>query len=151
MPAIHRHSIALFGDALVASNPIDRYGWNGRALHLVGLDMNHQAFKGQPEMVGRFMEAAAERDYQALAACFTEDAVVEDESHSHHGREAIRRWQEGTRAKWEYTVTATGGRPDADGGYLVSAHLSGNFPGGEADVEYRFTLRGDLIARLRID
>ena len=67
------------------------------------------------------------------------------------GREAIRRWQEVTRAKWEYTVTATGGRPDADGEYVVLAHLSGNFPGAEAHVEYRFALRGDLIARLRID
>jgi ketosteroid isomerase-like protein len=106
---------------------------------------------GQPEIVTRFMKAAAERDYEALAACFTEDAVVEDESQSYRGREAIRRWQEATRAKWEYTVTVTGGRPEADGEYVVLAHLSGNFPGGEADVEYRFALRGDLIARLRID
>jgi ketosteroid isomerase-like protein len=104
----------------------------------------------QPEAVARFMRAAAERDYDGVASCFAEDAVVEDESQSHHGREAIRRWQEGTRAKWEYTVTATGSRPDGPSGYLVSAHLSGNFPGGEADVVYRFTLRGDLIEHLRI-
>ena len=106
--------------------------------------------KGQPEIVTRFMSAAAARDYEAVAACFTEDAVVEDESRSHRGREAIRRWQERTRAKWDYTVTATGGKPDADAGHIVSAHLSGNFPGGEADVEYRFRFRGDLIAYLRI-
>ena len=108
------------------------------------------AIDGQPEIVARFMRAAAERNHEAVAACFTDDGLVEDESHSHHGREAIRRWQEGTRAKWEYTVTATGGRPDADGGYCVSAHLSGNFPGGEADVEYHFTFQGDLIGTLRI-
>ena len=36
-------------------------------------------------------------------------------------------------------------------GYFVSAHLSGNFPGCEADLQYRFTLSGDLIASLRID
>jgi len=112
--------------------------------------MSHSV-DGQSEIVSRFMKAAAEQDYEGLAACFTEDAVVEDESHPHHGREAIRRWQEATRAKWEYTVTATGGRRDGNSGYLVSAHLSGNFPGGEADVVYRFTLRGDLIERLRID
>ena len=109
------------------------------------------SINGQPEIVTRFMKAATERDYEAVAACFTEDAVVEDESHSHLGREAIRRWQEATRAKWDYTVTATRGRADADGEYVVLAHLSGNFPGGEADVEYRFALRADLIARLRID
>jgi ketosteroid isomerase-like protein len=104
----------------------------------------------QPEIVTRFMKAAAERNYEAAAACFTEDAVVEDESRSHRGRNAIRRWQEGTRAKWQYSVTETGGKPDAEVGYVVSAHLSGNFPGGEADVEYRFRFRGDLIAYLRI-
>src|SRR5690348_4772384 len=98
---------------------------------------------GQPEIVTRFMKAAAERDYEAVAACFTQDAVVEDESRLHIGREAIRRWQEVTRARWEYTVIATGGRPDADGEYVVLAHLRGNFPGGEADVEYRFALQGD--------
>lgn len=116
----------------------------------VGLAVSNTA-DGQPETVTRFMKAAAERDYEAVASCFTEDAVVEDESNSHHGRDAIRRWQEGTRAKWEYTVTATGGRPDGTSGYLVPAHLSGNFPGGEADVVYRFTLQGNLIERLRID
>jgi len=97
------------------------------------------------------MKAAAERDYEAAAACFTEDAVVEDEGLSHRGREAIRRWQEDTRAKWQYSISETGGKPDAEKvGYVVSAHLSGNFPGGEADVEYRFRFRGDLIAHLRI-
>jgi ketosteroid isomerase-like protein len=115
----------------------------------VGLAMSH-AIDGQPEIVARFMKAAAERNYEAVAACFTDDAVVADESRSHSGREAIRRWQEGTRATWEYTVTATGGRPEADAGYCVSAHLIGNFPGGEADVEYHFTFQGDLIRTLRI-
>jgi ketosteroid isomerase-like protein len=123
---------------------------NVRAMRRAGLAVSYTV-DGQPETVARFMRAAAERDYEAVASCFTEDAVVEDESHSHHGRDAIRHWQESTRAKWEYTVTATGGRPDGTSGYLVSAHLSGNFPGGEADVVYRFTLRGDLIEHLRID
>jgi SnoaL-like domain len=73
-----------------------RHGWNGGALLWVGLGMS-SSINGQPEIVTRFMKAATERDYEAVAACFTEDALVEDESHSHLGREAIRRWQEVTR------------------------------------------------------
>jgi hypothetical protein len=45
------------------------------------------------------------------------------------------------------------GNPDAaaqSAGYRVAAQLKGNFPGGEADVEYRFGIRHGLICRLRI-
>ena len=34
---------------------------------------------------------------------------------------------------------------------VVGQHLEGNFPGGVADLHYRFTLDGALIARLVIE
>lgn len=46
------------------------------------------------------MDAAARRDYDAIAACFTEEATVSEEERTHRGRNEIRRWQEDTRAKW---------------------------------------------------
>lgn len=66
-----------------------------------------------PAAIGCFMDAAAQRDYDALAACFTEDATVSDEGQTHRGRSQIRRWQKDTRAKWIYTVTIVGGEPRA--------------------------------------
>jgi hypothetical protein len=34
--------------------------------------------------------------------------------------------------------------------YLVTGRLTGNFPGGTAELQWRFTVHGDLISRLEI-
>jgi hypothetical protein len=34
--------------------------------------------------------------------------------------------------------------------YLVAGRLTGNFPGGTAELKWRFTVHGDLISRLEI-
>ena len=99
----------------------------------------------------RFWDSAARRDFDAVAECFTEDAEVSDENELRRGRAAIAAWQAAARAKWDYTVTATGGEPTADGGLKVEARLEGNFPGGVADVTYTFWLKDDLIRRLTIE
>ena len=103
-----------------------------------------------PDVIARFMDAAARRDFDAIGACFTEDATVSDEQRTHRGREEIRQWQRNTRAKWDYTVTIAGGQAAGANEYHLAAHLKGNFPGGEADVEYRFTICDGLIRSLRI-
>lgn len=103
-----------------------------------------------PAAVTRFMDAAAERDYDAIGECFTEDATVEDEARTHHGRAEIRAWQQETRSKWDYSLRVVGEGPTGADEYRVAAHLKGKFPGGEADVDYRFSIRDGLISRLRI-
>ena len=103
-----------------------------------------------PHAVQRFVDAAASRDFAAIAECFTDDATVTDEERTHRGRAEIRKWQEDGRKRWEYTFTVKDGKARGADGYVVRGHLSGNFPGGEADVEYDFTLRGGLISRLAI-
>ena len=105
----------------------------------------------QPAIVSRFWDSAARRDFDAVAKCFTEDAEVTDENELRRGRASIAAWQAAARAKWEYTVTAMGGKPTADGGFKVEARLDGNFPGGVADVTYTFWLKDDLIRRLTIE
>jgi hypothetical protein len=40
---------------------------------------------------------------------------------------------------------------DRDGEiWVVSHHLEGDFPGGKADLDYRFALEGERIERLDI-
>ena len=34
---------------------------------------------------------------------------------------------------------------------LVTGHLTGNFPGGTAELQWRFTIHHDLINRLEIE
>ena len=103
-----------------------------------------------PTAVARFVEAAKKRDFAAIGECFTDDATVADEAQTHRGRAEIRQWQEASRQKWEYTLTVKAGTARGVDGYIIEGHLSGNFPGGEADVTYAFTLRDGLISRLVI-
>ena len=103
-----------------------------------------------PAVVTRFVKAARDRDFATIGQCFTEDATVVDEQQTHRGRSEIQQWQAASRKKWEYTFTAKGGSPRGPDGYVIDGHLSGNFPGGEADVMYAFTLRAGLISRLEI-
>ncbi|MDZ7601791.1 MAG: nuclear transport factor 2 family protein [Hoeflea sp.] len=93
--------------------------------------------------------AADRADADAVALCFTEDAVVIDENRTHSSRDAISRWREEVARKFSYVVDpfAISGEDDR---IVVTAHLTGNFPGSPIDLSYRFVLDDDRIARLEI-
>lgn len=93
--------------------------------------------------------AADQNDDDAVAQCFTENAVVIDERQTHAGRDAIRRWKTEASAKFSYTTDpfAVG---EEGGQTVVTAHVSGNFPGSPVDLRYAFVLEGEKIARLEI-
>lgn len=103
-----------------------------------------------PDTIRTFMTALDDRADERALATFTTDAVVTDEGHDYTGREAIGTWL--TTAVTEYTYT-TGftGATTTDTTVDVGQHLEGNFPGGVADLHYRFTLDGALIRRLVIE
>src|SRR2546427_9726719 len=46
-------------------------------------------------------------DGEAVSKCFTDNAVVKDEEHTHKGRPAIREWKTDASAKYEYTCEPT--------------------------------------------
>jgi len=93
--------------------------------------------------------AADTSDGAAIAKCFTTDAVVIDEKKSYVGRDAIAAWKFEASAKYDYVAdpVAIDGQ---DNRLIVTAHLTGNFPGSPVDLGYAFTLSGDAIARLEI-
>jgi ketosteroid isomerase-like protein len=88
-------------------------------------------------------------DGEAIADCFTEDGQVKDEGQARQGRAAIKEWWEGPANAFEYKVEVQSTQAN-DGGYTVLTRLTGNFPGGTADLANRFTLRDNLIASLEI-
>ncbi|HEV2529145.1 MAG TPA: nuclear transport factor 2 family protein [Thermomicrobiales bacterium] len=103
-----------------------------------------------PDVIDRYMRAAEARDTDTLLGCFTPDATVTDEGKTYRGTDGIRDWRDGVASAWTYTTTVTGHeRAEADR-HILRIHLSGNFPGGEADVRFRFTLAGDRITDLTI-
>jgi ketosteroid isomerase-like protein len=86
---------------------------------------------------------------EAVARCFTDDAIVIDERQEYRGRAAIARWKAEASAKFRYTVDRLGAHVSGDQ-TTVTGRVTGDFPGSPIDLQYRFTLEGDKIARLEI-
>lgn len=101
-----------------------------------------------PEPIAGYFAADA-ADGIAVARCFTADAVVVDEKQTHRGREAIARWKTEASAKYDYDSVPVA-IEDQDDRIIVTAHLTGNFPGSPVDLRYAFKLAGNEIASLEI-
>ena len=93
--------------------------------------------------------AADKGDGEAVSRCFTENAVVKDEGHTHKGRAAIKAWKTDASAKYQYTCEPLACE-ERDGKTVVTSHLVGNFPGSPVDLRFVFKLEGDRIASLEI-
>jgi uncharacterized protein (TIGR02246 family) len=103
-----------------------------------------------PDVIARYFEADARRDIDAVVTLFTDDAVVVDESETRRGLSEIRAWQEGPASQYQYTTEVLDTESVGDDGYVVTGRLEGNFPGGTADLQWRFTVAGDRISHLHI-
>jgi hypothetical protein len=93
--------------------------------------------------------AADAADGAAVAACFTTDAVVVDEKKAYTGRDAIAAWKSEASAKYDYVAEPIAIEDQGDR-LVVTARLTGDFPGSPVDLRYGFTLSGHAIARLEI-
>jgi hypothetical protein len=103
-----------------------------------------------PDVITRYLKAADEQDFQALADCFTPAGTVLDEGHTYSGREEIIGWREALIGKYTYTSTVTGSEMVTGDEHRVTVRVEGDFPGGVADLTYTFILAGGLIAALKI-
>ena len=102
-----------------------------------------------PKPIAAYFEADRSRDADAVAACFSDDAVVTDERRTHTGRDAIRRWKAEASTAYAYTVEPVALSAEKDRA-VVTGHVVGNFPGSPIDLRYVFRLDGDRIAALEI-
>ena len=92
---------------------------------------------------------ADKADGEAVSRCFTEDAVVKDEGHTHQGRAAVKQWKTEASAKYQYTCVPSACE-QRGGKVVVTCRLTGNFPGSPVDLRFFFELEGDKIASLEI-
>lgn len=97
-----------------------------------------------------YFDADARRDVEAILALFSDDAVVIDEGQTWRGRAVIRDWRLGPASKYEYTTELTRVEEVGDNRYRAEGRISGNFPGGSAELNWDFTLAGERIIRLEI-
>jgi ketosteroid isomerase-like protein len=103
-----------------------------------------------PDVVSRYFERDADRDIDSIVNVFAADATVVDEGEERHGTAEIRAWQTGAASKYTYTTEITGAEALGPDRYLVTGRLTGNFPGGTADLNWDFTIAGERITRLTI-
>ena len=100
-----------------------------------------------PEPIAAYF--AAEHKPEALAHCFTAQAVMKDDGHTYIGVDAIKAFMAAASAK--YTATTVPFALEREDGFqVVRAKVTGNFPGSPVDLSYRFRLERGLIASLEI-
>ena len=101
-----------------------------------------------PEPIAAYFEADT-RDAEAVARCFTKQAVVKDEGQTHTGIAAIKAWKSAASAKYTYTTEPLA-VDEKDGGYVVTSRLTGNFPGSPVNLRFAFRVEHGKIASLEI-
>jgi ketosteroid isomerase-like protein len=102
-----------------------------------------------PSPIAAYIKAENAHDAQAVAACFTDEAVVRDEGKTIEGRAAIRAWKVDTSKKYSATISPSAVEAHPHG-FLVAAIVSGDFPGSPLEMKFDFTLAGERIAALEI-
>jgi len=106
-----------------------------------------------PIPVARYLQAINNHDTAAIAATFTEDALVDDIQREIRGIGAIRKWIEREITDVRTTMQVIKVTVD-QGEALVTAKLDGEFDmsglSGPLILTSRFSLAGDRILRLEI-
>ena len=101
-----------------------------------------------PEPIASYFDAD-KRDSEAVARCFTKQAIVKDEAQTHSGLAAIKAWKTAASAKYSYVSTPIAVE-QKDGRFIVTCRLVGNFPGSPVDLRYAFELERGKITSLEI-
>ncbi|HUE70727.1 MAG TPA: nuclear transport factor 2 family protein [Pirellulaceae bacterium] len=101
-----------------------------------------------PEPIAAYF-TADQGDSQAVAQCFTDNAVVKDEGHTYRGWAAIKQWKTDASTKYQYTSEPFECQQQ-DGKIIVTSRLIGNFPGSPVNLRFCFELEDDKIASLEI-
>ena len=102
-----------------------------------------------PTPITGYFAAANSDDAGRVASYFSDDAIVRDEGRTIRGPNAVRAWAEETRRRYRYYAEVVAAEEAADG-IVVTAHLTGDFPGSPIDLRYRFKFVGSKIMELEI-
>jgi ketosteroid isomerase-like protein len=102
-----------------------------------------------PQPIANYFQAANAHNTDAVVAAFAEDALVTDEHREHRGA-AIKEWSDEVNEKYQphaemIDIAELGDKT------VVTAEVSGTFPGSPVQLRYSFTLKGDKIVGLLIE
>jgi hypothetical protein len=96
----------------------------------------------------RFVETMNAQNSADFITCFTPDAVVEDEGHTHRGAVEIQAWiDEAFRTSQPFLEVTSA--TFSDTGAVITGSLSGSFPGSPIVLHYHLTITQDQITALK--
>ncbi|GAB3252304.1 hypothetical protein GCM10027425_10700 [Alteromonas gracilis] len=97
-----------------------------------------------------FLAAHGAGEPDVAARTFTADAVVVDQGETFTGIDRVRHFLRNAGSEFTYTTELIGAERIDETRWVAVNRIEGDFPGGVADLAYRFVLRGDLISELTI-
>lgn len=103
-----------------------------------------------PATIRAFLAAHVARETDAAARTFTPDAVIVDQDETFAGTDRVRDFLAHAGSEFTYTTELIAARRVDDAHWEVVNRIEGDFPGGLAELTYRFTLADDLIRELTI-
>ena len=103
-----------------------------------------------PAIIRQYLAAHAARDVDTASQAFRSDAVIVDQGRTFRGTDEVLEFLRHAGAEFSYTTELVDLAPVDDGHWVATNHLEGDFPGGVADLTYRFTIDGDRITELTI-
>ncbi|MBS45686.1 MAG: DUF4440 domain-containing protein [Nocardioides sp.] len=117
------------------------------------MDTNHEqpvTPDALPVTVRAFLAAHVARETEAALRLLAPDAVVVDEGQTYRGSEGVREFLERAGSEFTYTTELVAAGRGGPGRWVAVNRLEGDFPGGVAELPYRFSLSDDLIEELVI-
>ncbi|HEY9044720.1 MAG TPA: nuclear transport factor 2 family protein [Ohtaekwangia sp.] len=102
-----------------------------------------------PSAFTNYVTGVDKKDVAGIAACFTPDAVVQDEGHVYTGREAIRNWVARGFEEYQYTL-AVKDIQEKKSEWIATTLVTGTFDGSPIQLRFIFTLKDALMATLTI-
>ncbi|MFI5509196.1 nuclear transport factor 2 family protein [Mycobacterium sp. NPDC051804] len=112
---------------------------------------NKQAWDELPPTITTYLAAHEAKNATTAITSFTADAVVTDEGNTYRGRDEIGDWLRNAASEFTFTTEFVSATTSEAGHVDVLQHLEGDFPGGVADLHFRFIMNGALVSRLVIE
>ena len=103
-----------------------------------------------PATIRGFLAAHTARDTDTAVRAFSTAAVVVDQGQTFRGTDEILGFLRDAGAEFTYTTELIGAQCMDEARWVATIRLEGDFPGGVAELDYRFTMDGEHIAELVI-
>ncbi len=102
-----------------------------------------------PTPIEEYVKASNESNLEVFLSCFAEDATVLDEGETITGLDAITKWFIKTRSKYQFKSLPLAIK-DKKEAIILTAEVSGNFPGSPVILDYHIKISSGLIQDLKI-